>query len=755
MTVFARLAVVCALWLVGACAGGGGGGNLIGAGAPDFGSGGGAPPLTPASFETDEYFGIDALDVYALDLLGASTAYAAGGSGDGVTVAVIDSGVDGANPEFFGRLSPRSLDVVLNRSATEDPSGHGTFVAGLIAANRDGAGLHGLAFDSELLVIRADTPNSCASGECQYFTRDVADAIDVAISEGADVINLSLGGLPAEDATLSNALARAVDAGIVVVSAAGNDGASSPDPLALFAASPDADGLALAVGAIDENRNLAGFSNRAGDTANAFLLAPGVDVTSTQPLSACGPGSANCYGVGSGTSYSTPYVSASIALLLDAFPNISPEDAVSILLDSADDLGAPGNDPIYGAGVVNLRSAFSPIGATSASFAEGPGATGGTMTDTPPLTTNADLVQVFATPAGASGDWAWASGAFDDIIVRDGYDRAFSLTPPAPPAPRVSQARFAAAAATLHADARAAVTPFGAAYLRLDDDTPDTGLAHIRDADDGDHQFSAHIAMGRMTVMAGRGAVSTGDETRSAMALSPLSQGAWASAPFASDANWQAVRYAVQDWRAVIQTGGDDAQRVQSAALARRIGEGWVRWEVGEHAKLAGARGGATLSRLGDEAAQREQFTAVSWAGPVRENWRLGARAEWRTVSLPGGYANALERPQASAWTLSAVRQVSEGGMSFTMWQPARTETGAVRLFAPVDVSEDGAGTVYEARTARLTPSGREINFETALAWPLTSGVDLSASWMITRNPGHIAAAPTQNALWLAARRRY
>ena len=109
----------------------------------------------------------------------------------------------------------------------DDVDGHGTAVAGIIAARRNQALSHGVAFDARILAVRADMPGSCASG-CAFDQADVATATDYAVGRGAGVINYSLGGSTSLGASLEGALARAADAGTILVFAAGNEGAADP-----------------------------------------------------------------------------------------------------------------------------------------------------------------------------------------------------------------------------------------------------------------------------------------------------------------------------------------------------------------------------------------------------------------------------------------------------------------------------------------------------------------------------------------------
>ena len=287
--------------------------------------------------------------------MGALHAYNNSGTGNGIVVAVIDTGIDTAHTEFTGAISNLSRSIITGNAAdVQDPNGHGTFVAGIIGARRNSAATHGVAFQSTILALRADTPGSCATS-CTFSSTDVAAAIDFAVANGARVINLSLGG--ASSAIINTALTNAAAAGVIFVAAAGNEGDSNPIFPAQFAANAAALGLGIAAGASDVGNVIAGFSNRAGNTATAFLVAPGVAVVSTN----LGGGT----GAGSGTSFATPHISGAIAVLLQRFPGLTAAQVVDLLFTSATDLGAAGTDAIYGRGLLNLEAAFRAQGVLS------------------------------------------------------------------------------------------------------------------------------------------------------------------------------------------------------------------------------------------------------------------------------------------------------------------------------------------------------------------------------------------------------
>ncbi|MEL6239580.1 MAG: S8 family peptidase, partial [Pseudomonadota bacterium] len=310
---------------------------------------------------------------------GAQVAWEQGATGAGQTIAIIDSGIDSDSPEFAGRIHPDSADVAGDRGI--DPENdHGTNVALVAAAGLNGSGVVGNAFEADILAIRADLPGTCgtdtpqdASLGCLFSDSDIAQGIDLAIASGAAVINLSLGGGGASPG-LQDAITRAADAGVVVVIAAGNGGDGSnpdippdqPDPFAADAVNAG-NGNVIIVGSVDEDGEISDFSNLAGDFSASYLTARGDRICCVYEdgdIFVESVGGQQFVTLFSGTSFATPQVAGAVALLAEAFPNLTGTEIVDILLESASDAGTQGTDEVYGAGVLNIAAAFQPLGTT-------------------------------------------------------------------------------------------------------------------------------------------------------------------------------------------------------------------------------------------------------------------------------------------------------------------------------------------------------------------------------------------------------
>src|SRR5690606_18767581 len=197
-------------------------------------------------------------------------------------------------------------------------------------------------------------------------------------------------------------------AGIVFTIAAGNEGeeatGGNPEWPGRYATDPRYAGSIIVVGAHDSANRIAAFSNRAGVSAERYITAAGVNV-----ITACDGSS--CWRV-NGTSFSAPAVAGALALLLDAFPNLTGREAVEILLQTARDAGAAGVDDVYGRGLLDIAQAFQPIGATAV-----PTASGASVSVT---------TQRFAYTGAAFGD-ALRQGAGLGTVGRDAFDRLFRV----------------------------------------------------------------------------------------------------------------------------------------------------------------------------------------------------------------------------------------------------------------------------------------------------------------------------------------
>jgi len=276
---------------------------------------------------------------WGVDAINAPEVWAQNITGKGIVVAVVDTGVDYYHPDLDSNIwqNPgeiagngidddrngfiddiRGWDFVYNDNNPMDLDlyGHGTHIAGSIAAERNDFGITGVAYNAKIMPVRV--LDTFGEGELN----NVAAGIRYAADNGANVINLSIGNEFYPSNLVNAAIEYANNKGSVVVIAAGNSGSSQPDYPAR-----NTDRWGIAAGSIDINGRMADTSNRAGSTPLDYVVAPGVDIYSTTPD--------NNYEIETGTSMAAPHVAGVAALVLSTNPTLTPAQVEYILTTTA------------------------------------------------------------------------------------------------------------------------------------------------------------------------------------------------------------------------------------------------------------------------------------------------------------------------------------------------------------------------------------------------------------------------------------
>jgi subtilisin family serine protease len=314
-----------------------------------------------------------------------------------VLVAVVDSGFDVAHPDGPANLHP-GCDYVRWRAVSyngvcpavsDDPNGHGTHVAGIVAARQNNAlGITGLAPGVSLMVIRSADANGSS------YMSDVAEAIVEAADAQARVINLSLGG-PTPSTTLRRAVDDALARGIVVVAAAGND-YESGNATMYPAGFPGV----LAVGAVTADDQHAVYSNTGPYVGIVAPVGNGSDVLPTSFITSLFPLTMGGYALMVGTSQAAPQVAAAAGLVLSLRPTLGGAEVTTLLRATAHPLGSEVPNPTFGYGRLDVRAALD----AAASGVVPPPPTAVTPTPTPQPTPAAGSPPgqgVSTTPPGA------------------------------------------------------------------------------------------------------------------------------------------------------------------------------------------------------------------------------------------------------------------------------------------------------------------------------------------------------------------
>ncbi len=326
---------------------------------------------------------------YNVSKVNAPDVWDAGFTGAGVTVAVLDVGVNynhvdlathmWENPDYPNH----GYDFAYNDDNPMDNHGHGTHCAGTVAGNGTAGSQTGMAPDAIIMAVKV--LNDQGGGN----ETDAWEGIEFAVENGADVLSMSIGwahSMNPNRSTWRNTLDNALDAGVVASIAAGNDYGTitNPDDVRTPGDCPPpwlnpdqtlTGGISavVCVGATDSNDNIASFSSKGPSTWESIspyndypfnpemgllrpdVSAPGVDIKS------CDAFNINGYTTMSGTSMATPGVAGVMALLLSKNPNLTPEMIDQFLETTSVDLGAVGKDNMYGAGRIDAFEAFSSV----------------------------------------------------------------------------------------------------------------------------------------------------------------------------------------------------------------------------------------------------------------------------------------------------------------------------------------------------------------------------------------------------------
>ncbi len=687
-----------------------------------------------------------------LQQLGGARWLGQGVTGHGVVVAVLDTGLNRQVADFagWGRVLT-GYNAIDGSSNVQDDTGHGTQVASLVAAPVNGTGVVGVAPMATLLpikVVQGDLASSAA----------VTAGLQAAQRAGARIVNMSLA---ATGPTATQALKElaATDRTVVVV-AAGNQGQTEVAWPARHAASAWAQGTVLVVGAVDAQRQLADFSNRAGEVAAHYLVAPGVGIV--------GAGATGTLTL-SGTSQATPAVSGAAALLLSKWPYLRASQVSAILLQTADDLGAPGVDPVYGHGLLNVDRALSPVGSFTYRTSRG-------VTMTVPLSSSRVLSSQprVASPQAFRGlitqvfddhgrhytrDEGQALAArtrlrLDTLLGQDGLLGEFSLRPLGAGLQALSYQ--AVARPTL-----GAMVPWG----RADAFTPQAQAPAAQF-----HAWQWHSGWqlavgdgGTAAMTLGAGSLSgIGGHTHAAWA--PLEWQSWLASPLIGLSprhRLSAIGLPLgQGWQlrsAWLNPQADDSQargRLQATELHHQGPSHRLNLNLSvldEHGFL----GGYSREPLGLDQQTRTVGVTLAGAWQLDTHWALGL--QWTRADSPAPAAQGLllgsTRLLADGHAMGLVRRdtwAPGDRLSLTHQAPLRASQGSLTYQVIDRVDPETGVPHYAEHTVQLKPSARERLTELRYARPDGPARQwaLALAWRV--HPDHDATAPAELALGLS-----
>lgn len=407
---------------------------------------------TTAYWDTSEYY-----KSRTLAPINADAAWARGFTGKGSTIAILDTGIDLKNTDFANRIT-LTKDFTGGNNMT-DVIGHGTHVAGIAAAAHNGSGVEGVAFDSNLIVAKvynnsglttiptilqalnwADVNNATVANLSSSITLPLQNVLQAKqIAPGIfTTIYTNSGTLPV--GLNASQWAAAMPGQMVLVMAAGNDGAKTPGAQASLATSTDANGnltlggRMLIVGNWNQQTNtIDPTSNRAGTlcavavnsvckdkytVSQFYLMAPGNAITSTVPTTLNSSGLMAM----TGTSMAAPAVSGAVAILRQEWPQLTGSAIVQLLLTTANK-SIPNYDPtVMGQGLLDLNKATQPVGGLSF-MAIGSNVIGG-------IKSQVQLTPLIATTSGSASTANISNVMTVDSFGRDYYTPGKSFTAP-------------------------------------------------------------------------------------------------------------------------------------------------------------------------------------------------------------------------------------------------------------------------------------------------------------------------------------
>jgi hypothetical protein len=742
----ARFGVIAiSLLLLGCASSGGGGSTTI---TP---SGGGSPPPPPPpppppsadSFRTPEYNRMG-----ALDQIHAADAYALGYTGQGVTIGIVDFNFNLSSSEVNfapGSVGPNATALAIyqaqiGQAAPTDQ--HGQAVATVAAGIKNDVGIQGVAFNSTVLAVDffSDVNETqIIQGGAVYH---VSDPWTYITSRGVRIINTSFGYEAGDvisnppvvhDYYVLQSAAKAVANGALLVASAGNAGGANPSQSNLdiisdfpsFGVTASSPGAFIIAGAVDSSNNIASFSDRAGSAMNYYMVAPGVNIVF--------PWNGTLY-IGSGTSFSAPLIAGAAAIVMQRWPTLTAHQVADILFASATDLGAPGVDPIYGHGLLNVVAALQPIGTTTI-LVSGANA--------PPVAGSAVVL------APMFGDARALRAALANVTILDSFRRDFQadLSPLVSSRPAIPdlfdaiEQRLAWRNASLPVSANASLA-FELRRDRADAIVPSAGFAgpqpdrpfqtvfRLSGSDDG-LGWTVGRGLSLSSALATSGLADPFANMSLTGLFSPMTQNgignfATVSLPFESSALSMGI-YATENQG---QTGRFTAPfRDQSEAVAARLespvgSNSQVAVELGVVSDTGGMFGSLASGglKMGDRSSSA--WLSTTFETPLSSHWYFESSLTLMAsgASHPqGSVIDSIGPVLATSFAIGLARTDLFGAgdsLRFAAGQPLRAEVAPIAIVSGVGRDSTGALLMGFTRSS-LAASGRELDVESGYRFPI------------------------------------
>lgn len=693
---------------------------------------------------------------WAPSAVNAGAANLRGWTGAGQTVAIFDTGLYAAHSEFKGRVVT-GYDAIRGKVGVPgtDPGWHGTFVAGVVGAARNGVGMEGVAYDAKLMSIRIANPNGSITLSDGALAKGInyaaprAGAFNNSWNSSATIATVSKSAFSSAYGQSLNAWRNAVTKNnVIVVWAAGNEGKSDPG---IFGALPTwyADltkGWVVAV-ATEQSGQIAGYSNRCGGAAAWCLAAPGSSVISTYNNGG--------YATASGTSFAAPVVSGGALLMKQMWPYLSNGDILSILFTTANKTGNYANQAIYGQGLLDMDTATKPVGTVSV-------ASGSTVMQKNNIKTSTAMT------SGAFGGSIRNSA--QPVMVLDDYNRDYSVALSALVAPLATPYNIDKGLINLGNEFISIETPKGTRLaLTSGSVAPNSLPGFTMQMQAGGNTVSlahgvssSHLFNGVEAEIDRSAMLAKGDAVSSAFRnlAGPSATGmAWETGLGEGTALTFATLFGKQsdrpsDWSSVSpyadQKSSESNVNVMVARLTAPVGPIRLGFESGvvlERNTLLGSVSEGAMS-LGDGA--NTAYVGLSAEASVGSGLSIfGGFEMGRTFvrSSADSMVSGMSDLSSTAFRLGAAQAGVVGQddrMVLALSQPLRVGSGTAYLDLPQ--SRDMEGNVYRSQGSQsVAADGRELDLQLAYSTKLSGDETLTISGMVRLEPDNIQGAVPEN----------
>lgn len=730
-----------------ACGGGGGSPNSVSTSPPPP-----PPPSQPSSppppskpaYDTAEYE-----NTPALAASNAGYAYEKGFTGKGVTIAVIDSGIDKTNPEFAGRISPDSTAFQASYAPCgtcapestdfdlQDVQGHGTYVAGAAVAARDNSGIQGIAYDSTILALKVASPDlgkldsngkpTEQSGSANINA--LPDAINYAVNHNAFVINFSATGYSGDSNLIANikaAMDNVRQHNMLFVESVSNtpNEDSFKNQIAQYLVGADNSNKAWFLFGIALNKDLTPQVTTQTDSNGNVTKGNGIPgaladrtlsvVADSVPGVKIGGGT----DVISGNSFAAPVIAGAAAILKQYWPQLGGKEISQILLDTATDLGAKGVDQVYGAGLLNLQNAMQAQAPTMGTLA------GKTVAV-------ADTNLIFSGAFGGADTAGKFSGQAGTTVVLDKYGRDY---------------RMAIAAVTRSMRSRG---------IRLGDLRSRFGSPITSNPQDmskpyayAGNGYGQALPEGQFAYMLDRdtmvsGAVNSSLEQNDLVTGSLLQEANLATYGEWSEIDHAGYRFGFGHARSAGGGAGGSTNRM-SFGLPNGLSLSLT--SAHEERSALGMRGNGAFQINGADST----FLALSWSGAVTRGWALSGQVMGGStrVDTPSAMLGFKGPVLSTGFQVEASHALFGGLGSVGLTSPVKVERADVRFTYASDYDLDTEQLVDSTRTFNIAPAAREMNLELGWGKSFAGSGHLSLATAMSFNSGNVAGR-TDHALWL------